>query len=89
MVAAELERRQVAEEEMVHKFADIAKEVGKVATLEKAVSKLEEDKANISSKVAALGKVVTQHTTTLDHDLVPKVNKLEKEVAMKNQNTDT
>ena len=101
----------VTKEEMEHKFAGIAKEVGRVATLEKAVSKLEEDRANIkpdshyldliekqtakksvaqnneiasiSSKVTALGKVVTQHTTTLEHDLVVKVNKLQKEVAMK------
>ena len=101
----------VTKEEMEHKFAGIAKEVGRVATLEKAVSKLEEDRANIkpdshyldliekqtakksvaqnneiasiSSKVTALGKVVTQHTTTLEHDLVVKVNKLQKEVAKK------
>ena len=34
MVAAELERKsQIAEEEMEHKFADIAKEVGKVSYL--------------------------------------------------------
>ena len=39
--------------------------------------------ASISSKVTALGKVVTQHTTTLEHDLVVKVNKLQKEVATK------
>lgn len=108
----------VPKEEMEHKFAGIAKEVGRVATLEKAVSKLEEDRANIkpdsyyldliekqtakksvaqnneiasiSSKVTAMGKVVTQHTTTLEHDLVVKVNKLEKEVKkINNQNNDT
>ena len=101
----------VTKEEMEHKFAGIAKEVGRVATLEKAVSKLEEDRANIkpdsyyldliekqtakksvaqnneiasiSSKVTALGKVVTQHTTTLEHDLMVKVTKLQKEVAKK------
>ena len=78
MVAAELDRRQVAEEE-----------VGKVANLEKAVSRLQEDKVNISSKVAALEKVVTHHTTTLDHDMVPKVSNLEKDVAKKIQNNDT
>ena len=105
----------VTKEEMENKFAGIAKEVGRVATLEKAVSKLEEDRANIkpdsyyldliekqtakksvaqnneiasiSSKVTAMGKVVTQHTTTLEHDLVVKVNKLEKEVAKKNNDS--
>ena len=39
--------------------------------------------ASINSKIASLEKVVTQHTTTLDHDLVGKVNKLETEVAKK------
>ena len=44
-----------------------------------------------NSKIASLEKVVTQHTTTLDHDLVGKVNKLETEVAKKlvGQSNDT
>ena len=47
--------------------------------------------ASINSKVASLEKVVLQHTTTLDHDLVNKVNKLETEVAKKinHQSNDT
>ena len=39
--------------------------------------------ASINSKVTSLEKVVNQHTTTLDHDLVKKVAKLETEVAKK------
>ena len=39
--------------------------------------------ASINSKIASLEKVVSQHTTTLDHDLVNKVAKLETEVAKK------
>ena len=42
--------------------------------------------ASINSKVTSLEKVVNQHTTTLDHDLVKKVAKLETEVAKKTSN---